>query len=93
MIESYITKLYFILLLKSLKVIRRSLQRQKSCAIEKYEDMVRNALIAYDAINATTATTITMEGNKQEILSQSLQTTYQSKLEVEKNQLRNLGVL
>ena len=55
--------------------------------------MGRNALIAYDTTDATTATTATTEGQKQEAVSQSMQTACQSELETERNQLGNLGVL
>ncbi len=62
--EKHTVKLYFISFLKSLKVIPRSLQTQKSCVIEKYEDVGRNALIVYNATNTTTTTTTTTEGQK-----------------------------
>ena len=77
---------------KSLKVIPRSLQAQRNCAMEKYEDAGSNALIAYDAYDATDATAATTKGQEQEAGSQSLQITCQSELEIERNQLGNTGV-
>lgn len=58
--------------------------------MEEYDDVGSNALIAYDASDATDATT---EGQEQEAGSQSLQITRQLELEIEKNQLGNPGVL
>lgn len=61
--------------------------------MEEYEDVGRNMLIMYDVTDTTTATTTTMEGQKQEVLSQSLSTAYQLELETKKNQLENTRVL
>ncbi len=58
--------------------------------MEEYEDVVSDALVAYDAYDATAATT---EGQKHEALSQSLQIARQSELETERNQLWNPGIL
>lgn len=55
--------------------------------------MGSNALIAYDETNATNATTATMEGYEKEVESQNFMITRQFEREMEKNQLRNLGVL
>lgn len=38
--------------------------------IEKYEDVEKNALIAYNATNATGAITVTMGGHEEEVESQ-----------------------
>ena len=61
--------------------------------MEEYEDVESNALVAYDASDATEATAATMKGQKQEIESQSLLNARQLELEIERNQLGNLGIL
>ena len=61
--------------------------------MEEYEDVGSNALVAYDASDATEATAATMEGQEQEVGSQSLLIARQLELEIERNQLGNPGVL
>ena len=61
--------------------------------MEEYEDVGSNALVAYDASDATEATAATMEGQEQEVGSQSLLIARQLELEIERNQLKNPGVL
>ena len=61
--------------------------------MEDYEDVGSNALVAYDASDATEATAATMEGQEQEVRSQSLLIARQLELEIERNQLGNPGVL
>ena len=58
--------------------------------MEEYEDVGSNALIAYDATNAT-ATAI--KGQEEEVESQNMMITRQLEREMEKNQLGNSGVL
>ncbi len=67
-----------------------------SCAMEEYEDVGSNALIAYDgsdATDATDATAATRGGQEQEEGRQILQITYQKELQTERNELGNPGVL
>ncbi len=61
--------------------------------MEEYEDVGRNALIVYNATDATDATTATMEGHEEEAGSQSLMISRQLEREMEKNQLGNPEVL
>lgn len=58
--------------------------------MEEYEDVGRNALIAYDATDATTAA---MEGHSEEAESLNLMIIRQLEQEMEKNELENSGIL
>lgn len=57
--------------------------------MEEYEEVGRNALIAYDATDATAAT----RGQEQEEGRQSLQIICQKELQTERNELGNPGIL
>ena len=86
-------KLCSISFLVSLEVISRSLQAEKSCVMEEYKDVGSNALITYNAFDATNVTDATIGGQEQEARRQSLQIMGQSELETEENDLRSSRVL
>lgn len=61
--------------------------------MEEYKDVKGNALVMYDATNPNDATIATIGGQKQGVVDAGLQPTCQLGLEIERNQLGNLGVL
>lgn len=86
-------KLYLVSFLESLEVISGSLQAQRSCAMEEYEDVEGNALIAYEGSDAFDANAATTGGQGDGVDGQDLQVTRQLMLEMEKSQLGTPGVL
>ena len=61
--------------------------------MEEYEDVGSNALIAYNAPDATDAAAATTGEQEQEAGRQSRQIMCEEELEMESNELENLGVL
>lgn len=77
-------ELSFISFLGSLWVILKSVQAQRSCIMDEYEDVENDVPDAYDT---------TTEGQEHGASYQNLQNARQLGLEAERSQLANLGVL
>ena len=61
--------------------------------MEEYEDIESDALVAYDASGEIDAIAAATEGQEQEEMSERLQITGMPDRQIERNILRNTGVL